>query len=290
MALHPLPCPGPRSTRRAASPLSLAAVPLALAACASAPPFDLETPVPATPPSWTAGETAASEADSLHGPWWRGLEDPNLAALIAEGLAHNHDLAAGGGPGRGRRGPGPRGRSGALAPGRRRRQRQPLAPQLPRLSVLWRNGRRAAFPDHEHLRTPPSAPAGRPISGAGSGRPGGGPRRGSSRGLRSVRRPPLPRGADRAGLGSRLRGAPPGAAGRGDRRQPAAGERAHRAPLRPRPADPPSTCGWRAPRPPPPAPSWPCGACSSTPPGAGSSSSSGAIRRPSSPSPGRPPR
>ena len=94
MGPGPLPRPVLRSSRRAACPLSLAAFPLALAACASAPPYDLETPAAAAPPSWTAGETAASEADSLHQPWWSDLEDPALAALIAEGLAHNHDLAA----------------------------------------------------------------------------------------------------------------------------------------------------------------------------------------------------
>ena len=64
------------------------------AACASAPPFDPGMPVAAAPPAWTAGASTAAGADSLLEPWWSDLDDPNLGALIAEGLAHNHDLAA----------------------------------------------------------------------------------------------------------------------------------------------------------------------------------------------------
>ena len=78
----------PRSVGLAALPLSL------LAACASAPRFDPEPPAAVTPPSWTAGGTAAAAADSPREPWWSGLDAPDLGALIAEGLAYNHDLAA----------------------------------------------------------------------------------------------------------------------------------------------------------------------------------------------------
>ena len=47
-----------------------------------------------TPPAWSGGGDGPAEADSLQAPWWSGLDDPNLGALIAEGLAHNQDLAA----------------------------------------------------------------------------------------------------------------------------------------------------------------------------------------------------
>ncbi len=85
-----LRAPGPT----AACARTLAAVSMALtAACASAPPFDPATPVAAAPPAWTASASAAAGADSLLEPWFSDLDDPNLGALIAEGLAHNHDLA-----------------------------------------------------------------------------------------------------------------------------------------------------------------------------------------------------
>jgi len=52
------------------------------------PPTELEVVVPET---WSARE--ASEPVSV-APWWQGFEDEELASLIEEALAHNHDLAA----------------------------------------------------------------------------------------------------------------------------------------------------------------------------------------------------
>ena len=88
------PGPGHRPARWGGRAVSLAFPLSLLLACAAAPRFDLEAPVPATPPSWTAAGAAVDSAGSAQGPWWSDLEDPNLADLIAEGLAHNHDLAA----------------------------------------------------------------------------------------------------------------------------------------------------------------------------------------------------
>ena len=91
------PAPPAAGLRRAGSTVVRGALTLALgltAACASAPPFDPDPPVAVTPSDWSAGETGGPAADSLHAPWWSGLDDANLGALIAEGLAHNQDLAA----------------------------------------------------------------------------------------------------------------------------------------------------------------------------------------------------
>ncbi|MCY3736091.1 MAG: efflux transporter outer membrane subunit [Gemmatimonadaceae bacterium] len=83
-----VPRPGPST---AAGALTLA---LWLAACTSAPPFDPAPPVAVTPPVWIAGGDGPPAADTLQAPWWSGLDDPNLGALIAEALAYNQDLAA----------------------------------------------------------------------------------------------------------------------------------------------------------------------------------------------------
>ena len=80
----------PRAGSTTAGAIALA---LWLAACASAPPFDPDPPVAVTPPAWSAGEPGPT-ADSLQAAWWSDLDDPNLGALIAEGLAYNQDLAA----------------------------------------------------------------------------------------------------------------------------------------------------------------------------------------------------
>ncbi|MFM2342883.1 MAG: hypothetical protein RLZZ592_2536 [Pseudomonadota bacterium] len=81
----PMPLSSLRPTRPAALALSLLVM---LTGCASAPP--------AAPPAMDAPSTARAAPADLPdlSRWWRGFDDPLLAALVEEALAGNLDLAS----------------------------------------------------------------------------------------------------------------------------------------------------------------------------------------------------
>lgn len=69
---------------------------LALAGCASAPPYSRpELDIPAAYKEAPAGWTTASPADAQErGPWWTLFGDPQLDALAAQAQSANQDIAA----------------------------------------------------------------------------------------------------------------------------------------------------------------------------------------------------
>jgi NodT family efflux transporter outer membrane factor (OMF) lipoprotein len=67
---------------------------VALTGCSTLAPPPTETTAGVTPPAaWNAPATAARDAASL-ADWWRRFDDPALAALIADALAANTEVAA----------------------------------------------------------------------------------------------------------------------------------------------------------------------------------------------------
>ena len=76
--------------------LALAALPLWLAACAPLRPATPDSPA-ATVSAYRSVPASAAltvQTDAVPDDWWALLQDPTLAALERDALAHNLDLAA----------------------------------------------------------------------------------------------------------------------------------------------------------------------------------------------------
>ena len=88
---HRSPDPSPRSGRRTPwSTVWALALPLLLAACASAPPSNPTANLMAVPATWSAAPlaSAGAPASDITG-WWTGFQDAQLTALVDQALRAN---------------------------------------------------------------------------------------------------------------------------------------------------------------------------------------------------------
>lgn len=86
----------PQVRRPRAGPLLAAGLALWLGACATAPapsgPAATALPAGSLAAAWTQAEPGGAADEAALARWWRGLDDPLLAALVDEALAANPDL------------------------------------------------------------------------------------------------------------------------------------------------------------------------------------------------------